>query len=151
MPSIASKIAFLMPAPHDATNTFQHWRLDDSSHRVADFRTLSYECRASNANVGTCSSFCRGIKLGETISPKLFTLAIEGVFKKLELSEYGVFIGSRRLTDLRYAGNIVLFAHDAEHLERMIHRIPIDINSLGLHTINPESSGPTGYPILREP
>ncbi|KAH1014839.1 hypothetical protein HUJ05_012658 [Dendroctonus ponderosae] len=42
--------AQVKPAPHDATNTFQRWRLDGSSHRVVDFRTLRYECRASNAN-----------------------------------------------------------------------------------------------------
>ena len=45
----------------------------------------------------------RGVRQGDTISPKLFTAALEEVFKKSHLEEKGMDIDGEKLTDLRFA------------------------------------------------
>uniref|UniRef100_A0AAR5P7D9 Reverse transcriptase domain-containing protein n=1 Tax=Dendroctonus ponderosae TaxID=77166 RepID=A0AAR5P7D9_DENPD len=54
------------------------------------------------------------------ITPKLFTLALEGIIKKLDWLEEGGIIDGERLTHLKYADDIVLVANNAKHLDKMI-------------------------------
>lgn len=48
----------------------------------------------------------RGIRQGNTISPKLFTLTIEDMFKKQE--NFVINLDGDKLSNLRYADNVVL-------------------------------------------
>lgn len=52
----------------------------------------------------------RGVKQGETISPKLFTVALESILKKLEWSKLGVESNGHYLNNLKFADDIVLIA-----------------------------------------
>ena len=61
------------------------------------------------------------MRQGDTISPKLFTAALEEVFKTLEWNEKGVPINGRKLSHLRFADDIVVFASEMEDLETMIN------------------------------
>ena len=45
----------------------------------------------------------RGVRQGNTISPEIFTAAIEEVFKKLVLEERDFNIDREMLTNLRFA------------------------------------------------
>ena len=40
----------------------------------------------------------RGVRQGDTISPKLFTAVLEGIFKNLNWEDKGININGRRLT-----------------------------------------------------
>ena len=59
----------------------------------------------------------RGVRQGDTISPKLFTSILESVFKKLDWSEMGININGRYLSYLRYADDIVLMAVDLDQAQ----------------------------------
>ena len=49
----------------------------------------------------------RGVRQGDTISPKLFTVALEGVFKKLNWEKMGN-INGKFLSHLGFADDIIL-------------------------------------------
>ena len=52
----------------------------------------------------------RGVRQGDTISPKIFTTAMEEIFKKLDLEERGINIDGEQLTDLRFADDVALLS-----------------------------------------
>ncbi len=59
----------------------------------------------------------RGVRQGNTISPEIFTAAIEEVFKKLVLEERDFNIDREMLTNLRFADEILalMTASDKEN------------------------------------
>ncbi|KAK6765149.1 hypothetical protein RB195_025187 [Necator americanus] len=50
----------------------------------------------------------RGVRQGDSISPKIFTTTIENAMRKLELDDMGVKVDGRQLHHLRFADDIVL-------------------------------------------
>ncbi|EYC11015.1 hypothetical protein Y032_0053g2428 [Ancylostoma ceylanicum] len=72
---------------------------------------------------------CRGVRQGDTISPKLFTATLEHVFRKLNWSDYGVSVNGNQLTNLRFADDVVLIAKSAQELQAMITEL--DNHSIG--------------------
>jgi hypothetical protein len=74
----------------------------------------------------------RGVRQGDTISPKLFTAALESIFKKLEWSERGVNINGQYLNHLRFADDIVLIAPNLEQIELMLIELNEGSRKVGL-------------------
>ncbi|CAH2094017.1 unnamed protein product [Euphydryas editha] len=62
----------------------------------------------------------RGVRQGDIISPKLFTTALEDVFKLLEWKGFGININGEYITHLRFADDIVLMAKSLEDLGIML-------------------------------
>ena len=62
----------------------------------------------------------RGVRQGDTLSPNLFIAALEEIFKRTDLQEKGIKINGERMSNLRFADDIVLFASDVKELEQMI-------------------------------
>lgn len=60
----------------------------------------------------------RRVRQGGTISPKLFTLALEEIFKKMNWQQTGLKIDRLRLAD-----DIVLISKDPEELKEMIQQL----------------------------
>ncbi|CAK1589396.1 unnamed protein product [Parnassius mnemosyne] len=58
----------------------------------------------------------RGVRQGDITSPKLFTAALEDVFKLLDWKGYGINVISEYITHLRFADDIVLMAESLEDL-----------------------------------
>ncbi|KAJ0179579.1 hypothetical protein K1T71_005291 [Dendrolimus kikuchii] len=65
----------------------------------------------------------RGVRQGDVISPKLFTNAMEDVFKTLEWNERGININGERISHLRFADDIVVFAETLEGLTDMLNSL----------------------------
>ncbi|KAE9413851.1 hypothetical protein Angca_005325, partial [Angiostrongylus cantonensis] len=61
-----------------------------------------------------------GVRQGDTISPKLFTVTIPNVMRTLEWDNIGVKIDGRQIHHLRFADDIVLITPDISHAERII-------------------------------
>ena len=62
----------------------------------------------------------RGVRQDDTISPKLFSAALENVMRQLEWDDIGVKIDGRQLHHLRFADDIVLITSKIEQAERML-------------------------------
>ena len=71
-------------------------------------------------------SIMKGVRQGDTLSPVLFTSAVEEIFKRVEI-ENGVDINGEKLSNLRFADDIILFAESREGLEKLLN----DLNTEG--------------------
>ena len=49
----------------------------------------------------------RGVRQGDTISPKLFTATLESIFRRLNWENKGVKIDGEFLSNLRFADDII--------------------------------------------
>lgn len=83
---------------------------------------------------GTPFKIERGVKQGDPISPKLFTCLLEQVFRKLDCGKkrYGLNINGKRLTNLRFADDIVLFAKTGKEMEYMLKDLNGKSEEVGL-------------------
>ena len=80
----------------------------------------------------------RGVRQGDPISPKLFTCVLEIVFRRLnwEQRRKGININGRRMSNLRFADDIVLFATTAQQLKEMMSELDAKSKEVGLQ-MNP--------------
>ncbi|KAI8440939.1 hypothetical protein MSG28_009236 [Choristoneura fumiferana] len=74
----------------------------------------------------------RGVRQGDVISPKLFTNALEDVFKLLDWNRFGININGEYITHLRFADDIVIMAESLEGLNTMLSDLSIVSQQVGL-------------------
>ena len=60
------------------------------------------------------------MKQKDTISPKIFTAALEDIFKTLEWEAKGVNINGKQLNNLRFADDIVFLGESMDDLKTML-------------------------------
>ena len=65
----------------------------------------------------------KGVRQGDTISPKLFTAALQWVMKSLDWDERGIRVDGRFLSNLRFADDIVLFSSSITEAETMLKEL----------------------------
>ncbi|KAJ1357070.1 hypothetical protein KIN20_015098 [Parelaphostrongylus tenuis] len=74
----------------------------------------------------------RGVRQGDTISPKLFTATLQNVMRTLEWDEMGVKIDGRQLNHLRFVDDIVLITPNISQAERMLTDFDNACGKIGL-------------------
>jgi len=74
----------------------------------------------------------RGVRQGDTISPKLFSAALEETFRKIDWDCKGININGEHLNHLRFADDIVLITDDVNDLEEMLNQLNDESNNIGL-------------------
>ncbi|CAO4386901.1 unnamed protein product [Caenorhabditis nigoni] len=77
----------------------------------------------------------RGVRQGCVLSPLLFNAVLEQVFNSLqwdEKHEYSIGINGDRLTNLRYADDIALIAHDRDTMQKMVDELIQESKKVGL-------------------
>ncbi|KAE9412581.1 hypothetical protein Angca_007959, partial [Angiostrongylus cantonensis] len=74
----------------------------------------------------------RGVRQGDTISPKLFTATLQNVMRTLEWDNMGVKIVGRQIHHLRFADDIVLITPDITQAERMLADFDKACGKIGL-------------------
>jgi endonuclease/exonuclease/phosphatase family metal-dependent hydrolase len=74
----------------------------------------------------------RGVRQGDVISPKLFTAALEDVFKTLVWRRLGININGEYITHLRFADDIVVLAETMEDLSTMLDDLSKASERVGL-------------------
>ncbi len=74
----------------------------------------------------------KGVRQGNTISPKLFTAWLEGILKKLEWNDFGFKIDGEYLNNLRFADDIVLLSNSGEDLDKMVSDLHGESLKVGL-------------------
>ncbi|XGW30364.1 hypothetical protein V3C99_009386 [Haemonchus contortus] len=74
----------------------------------------------------------RGVRQGDTFSPKLFSAALENIMRHLEWEDLGVKVDGRFLHRLRFADDIVLITPNIEQAERMLAEFDSACGKIGL-------------------
>ncbi|KAK6761182.1 hypothetical protein RB195_022300 [Necator americanus] len=74
----------------------------------------------------------KGVRQGDTISPKIFTATLENAMRKLEWDDMGVKIDGRQLHHLRFADDIVLITPSISQAERMLTEFAETCGCIGL-------------------
>ncbi|EYC10637.1 hypothetical protein Y032_0054g2471 [Ancylostoma ceylanicum] len=65
----------------------------------------------------------KGVRQGDTISPKLFTAALQWAMKSLNWDERGIRVDGRFLSNLRFADDIVIFSRSTEEAQAMLNEL----------------------------
>ena len=71
----------------------------------------------------------RGVRQGDTISPKLFTATLESIFRRLNWENKGVKIDGKFLSNLRFADDIFLCTETPQELQQMLQELPDESTS----------------------
>ncbi|KAK6740981.1 hypothetical protein RB195_009058 [Necator americanus] len=74
----------------------------------------------------------KGVRQGDTISPKIFTAILENALRKLEWDDMGVKFDGRQLHPLRFADDIVLMTPSISQAERMLNEFDETFGCIGL-------------------
>ncbi|KAE9419506.1 hypothetical protein Angca_009849, partial [Angiostrongylus cantonensis] len=74
----------------------------------------------------------RGVRQGDTISPRLFTATLQNVMRTLEWDNMEVKIDGRQLHHLRFADDTVLITPDTTQAERMLADFDKACGKIGL-------------------
>ncbi|KAE9413728.1 hypothetical protein Angca_007782, partial [Angiostrongylus cantonensis] len=74
----------------------------------------------------------KGVRQGDTISPKLFSAALQWIMKSLDWDEKGIRIDGKFLSNLRFADDIVIFSKSTSEAEMMINELNEAGKKIGL-------------------
>ncbi|CAB3240548.1 unnamed protein product [Arctia plantaginis] len=74
----------------------------------------------------------RGVRQGDVISPKLFTNAMEDMFKTLHWKGRGININGEYISHLRFADDIVIMAETLQDLQQMLNDLADTSVRIGL-------------------
>ena len=85
-----------------------------------------------NNNINIIIDVKRGVRQGDTTSPKIFTATLENAMRKLEWDDMGVKIDGRQLHHLRFADDIVLITPSISQAERMLTEFAETCGCIGL-------------------
>ena len=75
----------------------------------------------------------RGVRQGDTSSPKLFTACLEKAFRCLDWSGKGLRVDGECLSHLRFADDIIIFANNKTELRKMLEELDAACSRVGLN------------------
>lgn len=81
----------------------------------------------------------KGVRQGDPLSPKLFCAVLEMIFRRFEWESMGLNIDGRKITHLRFADDIVLFAKTSGDLNTMLNELASESEKVGLK-LNPDKT-----------
>ncbi|XP_047998769.1 uncharacterized protein LOC125236115 [Leguminivora glycinivorella] len=88
---------------------------------------------------GKVFSVKKGVKQGDPLSPKLFSAVLEYVFRKLNWESLGIDINGAKLSNLRFADDIILLSDNPQDLNIMLQQLADVSKEVGL-TMNTEKT-----------
>ncbi|XP_047543296.1 uncharacterized protein LOC125075632 [Vanessa atalanta] len=125
-----------------AFDSIETWAVLDSLQRChIDWRYIEvlrclYNAATMTVHIQDCKTKAiqlrRGVRQGDVISPKLFTNALEDVFKTLDWTGCGVNVNGECISHLRFADDIVIIAESLEQLTEMLRSLSDSSRRVGL-------------------
>jgi len=73
-----------------------------------------------------------GVRQGGVLSPVLFTISVESIIERLQMSGYGCVIGGEFFGCIIYVYDFVLISHSGCVLQKMIDICVDELNCIGL-------------------
>lgn len=104
-------------------------------HRYAALIKNIYKNATANVKLHTDTKTFRierGVRQGDNISPKLFTMLLEFMFKKLEWDNMGINVDGERLNHLRFADDIVLISDNLKEAQELLTTLNSVSSEVGL-------------------
>ncbi|KAK6737622.1 hypothetical protein RB195_019996 [Necator americanus] len=74
----------------------------------------------------------KGVRQGDTISPKLCTAALQWIMKSFSWKERGIRVDGRFLSNLRFADDILLFSSSTNEAETILNELNEALKRIGL-------------------
>uniref|UniRef100_A0A7I4YM96 Reverse transcriptase domain-containing protein n=1 Tax=Haemonchus contortus TaxID=6289 RepID=A0A7I4YM96_HAECO len=74
----------------------------------------------------------KGMRQGDTISPKLFTAALQYAMLNLDWEERGYPVNGKKVNNLRFADDIVLISSSTAEMEKMVNELNAVSRRIGL-------------------
>ena len=74
----------------------------------------------------------RGVRQGDTISPKLFTAALESIFRRLTWENRGLKIDNEYLSHLRFVDDILICTNTPHEQQQMLQELADERDNRGL-------------------
>jgi len=90
----------------------------------------------------------RGVRQGDTLSPKVFTTTMECIFKNIPLDERGINIDGEKLTDLRFADDVALIASSVKDMEVQLNDLNRESKKCGLKMHKGKTKYMTNYETI---
>ncbi|GBP78304.1 Retrovirus-related Pol polyprotein from type-1 retrotransposable element R2 [Eumeta japonica] len=121
---------------HKAFDSLEHQYIRESLERqgvqTKYIRLLKIIYEKSTARIklerkGEEFSIERGVRQGDPISPKLFSAALEIIFRRLSWERFGLNVNGENLSHLRFANDLVLFSECPKALEKMLQQLSDEI------------------------
>ena len=98
--------------------------------------SLLYKSQKATVNHSSEFPIQRGVKQGDTLSAILFNCVLDMAFDvwRLSLTHEGIFLarGVPRLTNIRYADDVLLYAKSLQELQSMMERFLDALKAIGL-------------------
>ena len=92
---------------------------------------MSNSKSSSRQHVSEPFAIGKGVRQGDSISPKLFTAVIEEIFKKADLDK-GINIDGERLQNLRFADDVALVTKTTKEMEEHLNKLNTESKKCGL-------------------
>ncbi|KAG7307782.1 hypothetical protein JYU34_006375 [Plutella xylostella] len=124
-----------------AFDTVEHWAVFHALHRcnidkqyVDVLRELYKEAtmQVRMHSLTDLVSINRGVRQGDTLSPKLFTNVLEDALKTLNWDERGVNINGTYMSHLRFADDLIVLAENVADLQEMLEELHVASLRVGL-------------------
>lgn len=134
-------IVFIFIDFEKAFDSVEAWSIFDSLDKCRVDSMYSNTIRYLYENATSCVRLSentakfnmgRGVRQGDTITPKLFTSTLESVFKKLDWSRMGININGKYLSHIRFADDIVLMVVDLDQGQVMLQQLNEESSKVGL-------------------
>ena len=97
---------------------------------------LLYKTQRGTVHGSRCFDIRRGVKQGDVLSTILFNCVLDVAFEnwKVSLSREGLLtsLNEERLTNTRYADDILLYAKSLETLQHMAYLLTEELRKMGL-------------------